>query len=418
MKFTFMVMMWAHLSLATSYISPSNQEASLHYQHSVIFKSKKKPQETDVKRAIEKQIAYALGGMHSQKIKATPKFDHSIKITEVVSSTNINEWKATYEFTGTIILPKNSGETYSFILPIRPDSIYRQSEVKNEWGQKKYPCTHKHYQSESEFSYFWDPFNKGCKLRAGIHYETVYGSLSYPLKKTEIKHYPDYKQLIKNNQIPISVFFGLNKNGNIKNPYISLDYQARAYRDFVKKLKNSGFKNNKRRGRNKFKNGLIETFTRYSKIHGRITVKTFFGVASESDYRNQNFYNKLHQAFKESTVIIYNGHSGLGSALSLETIEEESGRKLSIDSDQYQILFVNGCKSYSYYNESFANLKNRKNIDIITNGIESIFKDNASKTFKLIEKITLWADSNYEVSYEQLMSELDHQDIPGVNIYR
>ena len=71
---------------------------------------------------------------------------------------------------------------------------------------------------------------------------------------------------------------------------------------------------------------------------------------------------------KTSDVFVYNGHSYIGYG------PLDPSRFTAADFPaSYQILFVNGCVSYNYYEKDYIPLKQggTKNLDLVTNGLES-----------------------------------------------
>jgi hypothetical protein len=91
-----------------------------------------------------------------------------------------------------------------------------------------------------------------------------------------------------------------------------------------------------------------------------LTILTYFGTDSSSVPHKQ--------AIKNSDVFIYNGHSYIGYGPLDPT-------NFSADDfpSSYQILFIDGCVSYNYYEKDYVPLKEggTKNLDLITNGLEA-----------------------------------------------
>jgi hypothetical protein len=87
---------------------------------------------------------------------------------------------------------------------------------------------------------------------------------------------------------------------------------------------------------------------------------TYFGA--ESEEAPHRF------GIKNSDVYIYNGHSYIGSG------PLDPTRYTAADFPKsYQIFFIDGCVSYNYYHKGYIPLKEggTKNLDLITNGLES-----------------------------------------------
>lgn len=73
-------------------------------------------------------------------------------------------------------------------------------------------------------------------------------------------------------------------------------------------------------------------------------------------------------AIKNSDVFLYNGHSSIGYGPL-----DPSRFKAEDFPGSYQILFIDGCVSYNYYEKDYIPLKQggTQNLDLITNGIEA-----------------------------------------------
>jgi hypothetical protein len=87
---------------------------------------------------------------------------------------------------------------------------------------------------------------------------------------------------------------------------------------------------------------------------------TYFGIESAEGPHKVGL--------KNSDVYVYNGHSYIGAG------PLDPGRYTAADFPKsYQILFIDGCVSYNYYHKGYIPLKEggTKNLDLITNGLES-----------------------------------------------
>ena len=93
-----------------------------------------------------------------------------------------------------------------------------------------------------------------------------------------------------------------------------------------------------------------------------VTIKILGYYGAESDSAPHKF------AIKHSDVFLYNGHSSIGYG----PLDPSRFRKEDFPAS-YQILFVDGCVSYNYYEKDYIPLKEggTKNMDLITNGIEA-----------------------------------------------
>lgn len=90
-----------------------------------------------------------------------------------------------------------------------------------------------------------------------------------------------------------------------------------------------------------------------------VVINTYYGAeTSEAPHR---------KALQTSDVVIYNGHSYIGSGPLDPTRYSEADFPKS-----YQLFFFNSCVSFNYYEKDFFKMKGgEQNLDMITNGLES-----------------------------------------------
>jgi hypothetical protein len=91
-----------------------------------------------------------------------------------------------------------------------------------------------------------------------------------------------------------------------------------------------------------------------------IQILTFFGSGSGTA--------PFKKAIKESDVFLYNGHSFIGFG----PLDPRNFTKADFPKS-YQILFIDGCVSYNYYEKDYIPLKEggTQNLDLVTNGLEA-----------------------------------------------
>jgi len=91
-----------------------------------------------------------------------------------------------------------------------------------------------------------------------------------------------------------------------------------------------------------------------------ISVLTYFGVEDDTATHKR--------ALKASDVYLYNGHSYIGSGpLDPDNFVASDFPK------SYQILIIDGCVTYNYYEKDYIPLKygGTKNLELVTNGLEA-----------------------------------------------
>lgn len=99
-------------------------------------------------------------------------------------------------------------------------------------------------------------------------------------------------------------------------------------------------------------------------------------------------------AFRTGDVVVYNGHSYIGSGPMDPNNYSAADFKAG-----YQIIFFNSCVSFNYYGVKYFDLKagGTANLDLVTNGLESRVKDNGIATASFVAalfngRLFSWAD--------------------------
>jgi hypothetical protein len=154
---------------------------------------------------------------------------------------------------------------------------------------------------------------------------------------------------------------------------------------------------------------------------GEIQIHLFFGQTG-SDEKSSVFHLFYKRALEQSAVVIYNGHSGLGSHLDLPSMETLDGLNVDLPREKYQIYFFNSCSSYTYYNRSYFSRKRTsgdragtRNLDILANGLATYFELDNETDLALLRAIDSWAVRGRWTSYQELAKKIDSDNLFGVN---
>lgn len=113
---------------------------------------------------------------------------------------------------------------------------------------------------------------------------------------------------------------------------------------------------------------------------------------------------KIKKYSAEADYVMYNGHAGLGSNI------DRFMSLVEFDKSKYQIYFLNGCDTFSYYPSSAMTKVERTNtgdkaskwVDLITNAMPSYFNSMASNTTKMVEALI-----DGKVTYKEILKEID-----------
>ncbi|OFZ20263.1 MAG: hypothetical protein A2X94_15430 [Bdellovibrionales bacterium GWB1_55_8] len=410
------------------YTAKDSREALLVFDHEVEIASQRTPGKQRVEEAIDAQIWHLFGPMAAAQIPAVPKGDHQITRIQVSPKAGARgRYIIRYHHEGTIVVQRGPRTRYKVILPMNPDEIYQAGSVRRG-GTVTYPCTDEHYSDEEDFWYFWNPAQPGCPLLQGRDYRVVEAFIR-PIP-VMTRSYPEYERLADpNGTISIHVLIGMDEpEGNKPHPSTSRDIGAETFRSLKQKLLQGGFSSRQwsraeitaliqSRAR---KLPYIEEFTKRSGNHA-LVIRLFFGETG-IDENSRAFHYFFKDAIENASVVIYDGHSGLGGYLDLPTLEAQNGFRIRLNPRKYQIYFFNSCSSYSYYNSMFfarksspSDRRGTKNLDILTTGLATSFDVGHETNLVLIQAIDHWASSGGRVSYQELASEIDSENLFGVN---
>jgi hypothetical protein len=151
-----------------------------------------------------------------------------------------------------------------------------------------------------------------------------------------------------------------------------------------------------------------------------LEMRLIFGT--EGDY---GMFGYLKEAYRNADVVLYNGHSYIGSSYL------DAARFSASDfSSNYQIFFFNSCVSFNYYGVSYFKLKDggSKNLELVTNGLEvpiwdggksmgqfitSLFDGRQNSWLDVMKKTQAgWTDPNRNVD-----GELDNVFDPAKSVF-
>jgi hypothetical protein len=403
-------------------------EATLTFSHKVEIILPAKPTKAEASEAIESQVQHLFGPMERAEYMAAPKEDHTISNISISrKDKDSNTWEAAYDYEGTIVVEKGPRNSYDVILPNNPTTIF-QTAMRGSHN----PCTDEHYQTEGDFWYFWSPaptYPK-CKLKEGDDYQVVHGQIER-INPESKSTYPEYDRLVQSGEIRMDVFFGMDDASNSHDPAKSKDIGAQSYRALKKNLKEMDFKfadmsdaDIRKIAKPAKSLPHVEVAT---KELGDITlrVQLFFGETA-IDENSTAFHYFFRDSLRNASLMIYDGHSGLGGHLDLADIASTEGFKFSLPKDQYQIFFFNSCTSYTYYNTKYfqkkrgkgksrVDPKGTKNLDIMANGLETSFDLEQNASMAIITAIHDWAEKGKWTSYQKLAKTIDDDNLFSVN---
>lgn len=404
------------------FYSPNASEMILTFNFTVELLATTQPRDTEILTAIDKQTSFLFGALSSQYRTGVPKVEQQIKILKVYSAQG--KWRADYTYRGIVLLSQGPA-THSFYLPINPYTVWAKATSNSS---NRFACGDSHYPYEKYFWYFFNPKAFGCPLVEGQDIFQVQGQLTVQPNTTST--YPEYDRMFVNQELNFHILFGMDNSSLDWNPNSSSDLSATTYRQLKQALMKAGYQVKTWTpqeivnffGRVSGKQPSVEELAKKTP-RGIVRYRFFFGASTFGE--GYPFYQFLTYSMMNSTVMVYAGHSGLGEYLNLDLITKssQSGRPIKVVSNtqQYQIYFFNSCSSYPYYNAQYFKLKQTaqdprgtKNLDIITNGLSTLFSSLTPSTLSLMQAVEEYAVNGTKTSYQQIINKANSDNLIGV----
>ena len=384
------------------YYGSDHTEAQFTLSAYVIIEQKSPPSHAQVDPQIASQLRYMLGLMRSRAIVAAalyPKWSYVITEVKALSS---GVYQVNYVLKTKGLFP--TGKTrYTFTLPVNPKKIFSAAQEK---------CNEK-AAVESNFWYHWEPLRAGCPLKENTDYFTIDTDLRVIKNTTET--FPEYDKLADAAKlIKSTMFFGFENYG-LQNwtPNTGEDWGIKGFRQQRAFLLKLGFTESVLTPQQvallyKAKDKFVPYISEFSFAGSVANIRIRLILLDSGFYHNSTaFHFMLQDALAHESVIVYNGHSGIGHNLDLAAIEKFRAIKFILNPN-YQILFLGSCVPYSYYTDMFFSRKKTAadpagslNLDILSYGKEALFANVEDQA--LTKALTRYATSGEKQSYQVII---------------
>ena len=397
------------------YFGAKSTEALLHFDAFIEVKTESSlslerlngttPRALEMKQKRDHQIEFLIGHFQSESFLATFKYPGVLGDKYQARWTSVEARKDSlqrlrYRFEGKVVFHtsafhKSDVITLPLRLPVNPDTFYELGIVN---GKNK--CTDEHYDSEEDLFYFWDPDKKGCPLKANT---TDVLRFEGRLKKmaNTLSTYPEYDRLYKNEELKISVFLGYI--GDRPRESRTQDEGYLTFLELSQEMTRNGFEVASQKN---FKTiNYLTTFEKTLRnqlgIIQKVTVSILLSDSSVG-VKDPTFSSYFSSALKNSHIVSYDGHSGLGGNLDIERFEVDKLPSF------YQIFFFNGCSSYPYFNSMYFTKKpaGKKNLEILTAGLPTLTSTSTANMLAFLQPFL----GGRIHSYQTIMRDLERSN--------
>lgn len=386
------------------YYGADHSEAEINITGFIVVDQTSAPTKIQVDPLIRMQMRYMLGLMRSREHQAAalyPKWAFDILETKKIKE---GSYSVKYNLKTKGVFATGTTQ-YTFTLPINPKKIFKQAQGK---------CTESKA-GESNFWYHWEPMLTDCPLKENVEYYNYTTAITMIPNMSE--SYPEYDKLVGiDKTINITMFFGFETYGFqnwTPNENEDEDWGIKGYNKQRKFLKSLGFietvwAQQQVNALYKAKDRFIPYITEFNITGHTANIRIRLILADTGfNYNSLAFHTLLKDALSKESVIVYNGHSGIGHNLDLGAIEKQRGFKFTFN-PKYQILFLGSCVPYSYYTEMFFSKKKTAadpqgslNLDILSYGKEAIFANNEDQA--LTRALVKYALRGERQSYQMII---------------
>lgn len=424
MRLLLLLLSLLFVSPAFAYFGFHSTEAKLTFDAFAEVTTDTQPTDQEAQKIVANNFDFLFGDLALNDTPGGPKNDGVGTITKVEPIKG--GYRYYYSYEGTIVLQNGAHTHLQIELPNNTHKMFLKGKTK-----KQNLCSDPDYPDEEDFSYFWSPKQNKCKTIAkpDEDYQVINATIER-LPNTEHTR-PDFERLPDAfGDIHISLLMGMNDSSDNRNPIESQnkkddDLNAINFRKIRKKLIKDGFESTGIWSHDQVRQVVdkdvrplpyVEDFTQtYNGNRAKkITVTMFYGPTdlTEDSWAFDYFYKR---ALEQSAVIIFDGHTGMGTNLTIPILEAKLKTTFNVPAERYQMLYVDSCSSYGYYNLDFYKRKVPKNLNIVTAGLETPFDGGVRTDMAMMEAVHNWAQKDTMISFKTLLHRLENDNMAGVN---
>ncbi len=351
-------------------------------------------------------VKYLTGPMKLAKYPAGIRGGYKISIKRITSPKR-GVQRVHYELSGIMVLKKKAPKDYIFYVLNNP----QEAMVKGA------ECS---YKPSEPWWYNWVPWIANCNLKEGEDYQLVKMKVER-IPNTKIS-YPEYDRLVDGKRnLRVDVFFGMASYSLFPwDPDKVQDASAPEYRKLRAHLLSLGFEGGKwsereietiYKPRDK-KYPYVEEY-RLKGSQANMKVRLFYADTG-FNYSSNAFHAFYKDSLENASVMMYGGHSGLGSNINISSIESKRRFRIKAPS-KYQLFLIESCLPYSYYTQMFHDWKKvrfdqygTKNLDVIATGGDVTYFNRIGGDFKkMISYLYRYSVDAKWTSYQEITDDIN-----------
>ena len=358
----------------------------------------------NIERKIENQVLYTIGQLNGDNsVGRLDKLDLSnIDITRTADGAA----RVTYDASLLVAWgdKDNIPTTYTFQLPLdtRADAL---DAFAAAYG---HDCVDfgAHDVDSGSMWYYYRPNARRCDFDDADIFEAV-ADVSVSAVNTTGK-YPEYHKVWEDDVLRVVAVFGKYED----DATTSRDAGISAYNDFVRAVRRE-FDGVKTQPASIPTSPGVQvpdiTFT--ADIGGGKSIEVVALMVDNIRTAGPDFDRRYEALSGKADLIAYNGHAGLGANI------RALASKGRWESDQYAMVFMNGCDTYAYVDSALFDAHSAVNpndpdgtqhLDLVTNAMPSFFKNMSASTMALMRGLMQTDDP---MTYEQIFKNISSTQV-------
>jgi hypothetical protein len=356
-------------------------------------------------RRIEDQLLYTIGHLNGDK--SVGRID-KLELSDVKTERVGDKVEVSYHAVLQVAWGKKSQvpTTYTFILP--KDMSF--DGTKNFSDAYSHDCVDfgAHDVDSGSMWYYYRPHAPRCKLQEEDVVKLAAEVSVSPVNTTG--KFPEYHKVWEDGVLRVVAVFGKYEDGATT----SSDAGIAAYNAFLSrigaKLSDNGVKTTPESVGSNPGVEVPEVVFEARLDEGRDVVVTAILVDNVRT-AGADFTARYEALSRDADMIAYNGHAGLGANI----------RALASKGDwqqgQYAIVFMNGCDTYAYVDNSIFDAhaavnsdddRGSKYVDVVTNAMPSFFRSMPAATMAIVGGLLSYDEPQ---TYEQIFKKIDRSEV-------
>ena len=356
-------------------------------------------------RTIEQQLLYTIGQLNGER--AVGRLDQ-IKLSNVEVAEEDGLKVITYEATLPVAWAKDNPapETFGLVLPRDMNGDALKTFAEN-YGSSCVDYS-AHDVTAGSMWYYFRPAQGRCNLKEGDIFRTEAQVTPSAIETTG--KYPEYHKVWQDGRLEVVAIFG--RAHEDRDP--ASDIGTRNFKNFLDQIRRN-FPDIELTQTPATVDSVLGVDTTEIRLDGKIdelhAISVTALVVDNVRTAGATFDARYRELTPTADLIIYNGHAGLGQNI------KALARKGDWKTDQYVMVFMNGCDTYAYVDDALYEAHRAVNsddtvgtkyVDILTNAMPAYFRSMTGASLAVIRGLLSYESP---MTYEEIFKDIDKTQI-------